>query len=358
MTSVGGDGRLRPVTDLDEPAAGAYLPTTDEIVVATSAGGGEHTQLYLVRDDGRELRPLLVDPDHIHRLGGATRDGRLLAVATNARTGADFDVVVVAVDDPSNRRVVFDRGGWVQPRGFSPDGRWLAVSRMTARSGDDELFLVDVAGGDIVEVAPHDQPVRLGAPAWRADGSSFFFSTDCDRDFRAIALFDLATRSWRYVLERDGDTDCALDWSGRQLLVETEREGCTVAELVDPDSLATLRTVPLPGPGSAGLGFSRDGGLLAYSFTSAREPGDVWVYRCRDGTTTRLTTMPRGVDADHLVEPTVHRIASFDGEMISLFVYHPAPGGPGGPAPVVVSLHGGPESQHRPAFDPLVQYLV
>jgi dipeptidyl aminopeptidase/acylaminoacyl peptidase len=357
VTAAGG-GPLRAVTDLAEPAAGAYLPTDDDIVVATSAGGAEHTQLYRTHDDGTGFEPLLVDPEHIHRLGGVTRDGRLLAVATNSRTGADFDIYVVPLADPSARRMVFDRGGWLHPRGFSPDGRWLAVSRMTERSGDDELFLVEVTTGEVIEVAPHEAPVRLGAPAWRADSEGFFFSTDADRDRRAIARFDLDRRSWRYVLERDrdADADCTMDWPGTQLLVETETDGCTTAELVDPVSLETRQTVPLPGRGSASFGFSRDGTALAYSFTSACEPGDAWLYQCCTGTTTRLTTMPRGVDAEDLVDPDVVRITSFDREEISLFVYrHPEAAGS---TPVVVYLHGGPESHHGPGYDPLVQYLA
>jgi dipeptidyl aminopeptidase/acylaminoacyl peptidase len=56
------------------------------------------------------------------------------------------------------------------------------------------------------------------------------------------------------------------------------------------------------------------------------------------------------------VEPEVQRFASFDGESIPLFVYRPR--GADGDAPVVVVIHGGPESQFVPSFNPVVQYLV
>jgi len=56
------------------------------------------------------------------------------------------------------------------------------------------------------------------------------------------------------------------------------------------------------------------------------------------------------------VEPEVHRFTSFDGESIPLFVYRPR--GTRGAAPVVVVIHGGPESQFVPSFNPVVQYLV
>jgi dipeptidyl aminopeptidase/acylaminoacyl peptidase len=61
-----------------------------------------------------------------------------------------------------------------------------------------------------------------------------------------------------------------------------------------------------------------------------------------------------------MVTPTMEPIASFDGESIPTYVYRPGPSGAldEDPVPVVVYLHGGPEAQHTPTFDPIVQYLV
>src|SRR5438067_3339135 len=62
-------GELRQVTDFDEPVGGAYLPTHDELVITSDVGGNERTQLSLMADDGTRFRPLVRDPDHIHRPG-------------------------------------------------------------------------------------------------------------------------------------------------------------------------------------------------------------------------------------------------------------------------------------------------
>jgi dipeptidyl aminopeptidase/acylaminoacyl peptidase len=74
---------------------------------------------------------------------------------------------------------------------------------------------------------------------------------------------------------------------------------------------------------------------------------------------TRVTTSPREVDASTLVEPVVHRFASFDGESVPVFLFEPEGEGP---FPVVVTVHGGPEAQWKPwfspAFAPLTQFLV
>ena len=73
------------------------------------------------------------------------------------------------------------------------------------------------------------------------------------------------------------------------------------------------------------------------------------------GESRRLTPPSATVDEGELVEPSVERYASFDGESIPVFVFEPR--GVERP-PVVLEIHGGPESQRQLTWMPLVQYLV
>ena len=351
-------GPLVRLTDFDEPVGGAYLPVGGDIVVTRDEGGNERHQLWLMTDEvGADLRPLVNEPEYIHRIGGVTRDGSLLTYASNSRNGVDFDVYVIGLGDGGGGgepRLVFDMGGWCQPVGFSPDGRWLGITRLTERNGDNDLYLVDVVSGEVVHASPHDDESSFGSPSWLPDSSAFFFATDQGRDRVAIARYDMAARSWAYALEREWDCSCTINWPGTRLLVETNEDGWTKAELVDPHTLQSLGFVPLPGRGVASFVFSRDGRYLTYSFSSSSEPGDAWLYDCETGETTRLTTSPRAVPAGEMVEPSLHRFTSFDGEQIPVFLYR----SPVAHGPVVVWVHGGPESQFVPSFNPLIQYFV
>ncbi len=357
-------GPLETVTELDEPVNAWYLPTADEILLTVDSGGNERHQLYLAADDGTGLRPLVRQPEHVHRPGGVTRDGALLAYASNGRNGVDFDVHVLALERsggaPAHR--VFDRGGWCEAAGFSPDGRWLAVTRLSERNGDNDVYLVDLAGGEVVHASPHDDEASFGRPAWLADSSGFFWSTDTGRDRCAIARFDLATRTSEYVLEPEWGASCSMDWTGTRLLVTTNEDGYTTAKLHDPETMALRGEVALPSRGVADFTFSADGQHLVSSFTSPTEPGDAWAHDLNRGTLVRLTRSPRGIDAEDMVEPELHRYTSFDGEPVPVFAYVPRPGATTTSAapsrPVIVMIHGGPESQYRPTFNPLVQYFV
>jgi dipeptidyl aminopeptidase/acylaminoacyl peptidase len=365
-----------PITELDqltalpEPVGGGYLPVRvdgrDTLLLGVDVGGNERHQLYLLPVPGADppppvtsndaLTPLVVDPEHIHRAGGVTRDGTLLAYATNRRTGSDFDVWVRELGS-GEEQLVHAPGGWTWAGGFSPDARVLAVGALTERPADSTLHLYDRATATLVELAPHDEPAEIGSPSWLPDSSAFFFAHDVGRDVAGIAR-GTADGDWRLVLETEWDAGCAVDWTGRHLLVVENADGATRATLHDPHTLQATARVPLPGSGVAGgFRFSRDGRHLAYSYSSALVPGDGWLYDTDTGASTRLTVSPHELDDAALVAPELVRIPAHDAERIPLYVYRPRVRRPGR-LPVVVMIHGGPESQYRPSFSALTQYLV
>ncbi|WP_130650984.1 S9 family peptidase [Egicoccus halophilus] len=372
---------LVPVTRFEEPIGAGYLPADPtganghRLLLATDRGGNERHQLFTAPHAPAsaftgpdELDALVVDDEYIHRPGGVTRDGRLLAYATNRGNGVAFDTWVRDLTDGSER-CVFATGGWTGPGGFSPDGRYLAVTEMTTRPGDNVVHLVDLeqvgdtplSAGDpgVVELAPHpERESSVGTPSWLPDASAFFFSTDVGRDHSAIARGTPAG-DHEIVVETGWDTGCGVDWSGRHLLVAWNDDGRTRVQLRDPATLAVTDEVPLPGEGVAGgFRFTRDGRWLVFAFTSATVPGDVWRYDTDERHLQRVTVSPCEVDPATFVTPELVRFPSFDGLEVPAFVYRPQRAPERGPAPVVVVIHGGPESQYRPSFPALTQYLV
>lgn len=369
--------RLRQLTDFAEPVGGSYLPHEERLFLAMDAGGNERHQLYLADDhdapmtDVDALDGLVVDPEHIHHPGGLSRDGALLAYSTNRRNGTDFDVWVrdlaggAADAGGADDEMVWSPGGWAGAAGFSPDTpdpRYLATSMLTERSGDNRVFLLDRRSGETTEIAPHpEDPSSVGSPSWLPDLSAFFFSTDVGREFATVARYDVTSGDWEPVIELDWDAGCAVDWTGRHLLVAWNEDGISRARLHDPVTLEVTAEVPLPGDGVVGgYRFSHDGRYLAYSFSSSLIPGDTWRFDTDTGELVRVTVSPNDVDESTFVEPELVHVASFDGERIPAFVFRPtrahAPGEDR--LPVVIMIHGGPESQYRPAFSPLTQYLV
>ncbi|HVM58234.1 MAG TPA: S9 family peptidase [Gaiellaceae bacterium] len=351
-------GALVQLTDFAEPVDGQFLPD-GRILLEMDEHGNERTQLYLLDAvPGASPEPLVVDRRYKHETPRVSRDGTLLAYATNRRNGVDFDVVARTL--PGGEERSFELGGWLAVDSVSPDGRWIVAERLGDRAGDSDLFLLGSGDGEVVHATPHEGEAEWRSTVWLPDSSGFLAATNEGRDTFAVARYDVAARAWETVVESRWDLDCAGDDAGRSLLVLANEDGYSRLELHDPHTGALREEVRLPGRGVAESPvFSRDGALLAFAFSRPTEPHDVYVYDLDARALTRLTTSPRDVDPATLVEPELYRYESFDGESIPVFLFEPAGDGP---FPVVVTVHGGPESQWRPwfapSFGPLTQYLV
>jgi dipeptidyl aminopeptidase/acylaminoacyl peptidase len=313
---------MRQVTFDEEAVLGHFLPD-GRILVERDAGGNERTQLYV----GDE--PLVVDERYKHDTPHSA--GRTLAYSTNRRNGVDFDVV--ARDLETGEENVFEIGGYTEVAAISPDGRKIVADRGGLRSGDNDLYLCEVESGEVIHLTPHDEPSDYVTPVFRGD--ELLWATNEGRDTLAAGGF---ASQW--------DVTCYA--GGRSLLL---------VENVDGYSRLTLdgEEVPLPGNGVVESPvISADGAKLAFAFSSPTRAKNVYLFA--GGELRRLTTLEA---PSALAEPELHRFESFDGESIPVFLFEPEGGGP---FPVVVTVHGGPESQWRPwyspAFAPLTQYLV
>ena len=317
-----------------------FLPESG-VLVLIDEGGNERTQFYVL--DDRSLEPLVVDPRFNHWTPVFSLDGSLFAYSTNRRNGRDFDVVVR--DFASGEERVFELGGYVGVDSISPDGRWVVAGRGNERAGDSDLFLIDLETGSVEHVTPHEDAAEYGATVWLADSSGFHASTNEGRDTFAISRYTLGG-GWEVVREAQWDLECHGDDAGRRLLV-----------VENADGYSRCAELPLPGDGVAGhFVFSPDASRVAFGFSTTTEPQQVWVHDFASGESTKLTDLGR---VEGGVEPSLHRFESFDGESIPVFLFVPEGTGP---FPVVVTVHGGPESQWQPwyssGFGAFTQFLV
>jgi len=118
----------------------------------------------------------------------------------------------------------------------------------------------------------------------------------------------------------------------------------------------------LPFPGLiAHLSFDAEGKRLAFGYAAANQPGDVYVLELPTNRIEPWTHSEAGaVDIHKFVVPRLVQFPTYDRQdnrsrQIPAYVYEPSTPGP---HPVLILLHGGPEAQFRPSFDPWIQYVV
>lgn len=112
-------------------------------------------------------------------------------------------------------------------------------------------------------------------------------------------------------------------------------------------------------PGSVdGPRWHRNSRDVAFELTSARSAEDVYSLDVVTGRVDRWTSSETGgLVTDQFPQPELVRWKSFDGRIISGYLYRP-PARFTGRRPVVVNIHGGPEGQFRPQFLGRVNYYL
>jgi len=328
-----------------------YSPRENRLLFGMDAGGNERSQLFLL--EGGMVRDLTSAPDAIHYPGGFSPDGRRIAYTATRRNGTDFDVFVQELPE-GDPEMVWEVSGYHTVADWAPDGSALIVSRHNSNVNND-LYRLDLETGEATLLTEHEGDARFSGANVTPDGGNLYLATDRDGEFLRLARLDLATLALEYLTPDDWDVEgVELSRDGRYLVASRNVDGYSDVLLFNGRG----RRMPdpqIPEGIVGGFGFSPDSGRLAFTLTAPERNPDVWVLDLPDGEARRLTrSSTAGIPPRIFRKPRVVRYTSFDGREIPALFHEPETEN----APIIVNVHGGPESQSRPAFAPVTQYLL
>ncbi|MGB9954053.1 S9 family peptidase [Haloarcula sp. Atlit-120R] len=343
-----------------------YSPERQELVFGMDEGGNERAQLYRLDDDGR-VHELTGMPDAKHRWGGWSPDGEQFAFASNRRDESVFDIYVQDRDATGgDAELVWEGDGWLSVGGFSPDGERLLVSEAHS-SFDQDIYVLDIDSESLTHLTPHEGTIRYTSASWGPDGEAVYLVTDAESD--TLELARLSLEGDLDIVRSDDQWNIdgvALDKDSGRLVYSRNVDGfnqLTVGELTGPTTVETFPTPDLPGGLAGGVSWGPDAERFAVSVTGRTVNTNVFVVEAETGESEQWTAASTaGIPRETFIEPDVVRFESFDGREIPALFSLPdgAAGGTGagGDTPVIVDIHGGPESQRRPSFSGLTQYFL
>jgi dipeptidyl aminopeptidase/acylaminoacyl peptidase len=353
-------GRREQVTFFDEPVGGRFLPGTDTgaLLLEISAGGDENYQI-LLQTQGRAVR--LSDGSARHLLGPVARDGSFFLYTANRRIPRDADVFLSTLADPASAVTVkrVENETWY-PVDLSADGGHVLLKRYVSIN-ESFLELVELDRRAAVPVPPppgSSGKVSFGASMFAPGGRSLYLACDARGEFLELARVDLETFEYTWI---SGD----IPWDVEA--IEVHHETGRVAFVTNEDGASRLyllqqdvpEPVSLPLGVIRGLEFSPDGAHLGFSLARPNAPGDAFSIRLSDGTVTQWSfSEVGGLETDQFIIPERISFPSFDELQIPAYYFRPSTASAERPAPVLINIHGGPESQYRPFFSPLDQYQL
>jgi dipeptidyl aminopeptidase/acylaminoacyl peptidase len=343
-------GTPERVTRLADPVGGvAWSPDGAWLALSVAPGGGMNQQIYLVRPDGKDLQRITDGGRDANWLGEWTRDGKALALASNRRDPAAMDAYLY---EPGGKQLglVAKNPGIGSLADVTRDRKRGLLTRSKSR-GDNDLYLVDLTRGTERLLTRHAGPAQFQG-RFSPDGKTVYVASNKDRDrfaFGKIAIGDGKQAGPIQIVAERADAELstfAIGEHGVAALVWNVGGKSELALL----ELATGRPLPappLPREVLSKPAFSRDGKQLAVELLGPAAPRDIWVLEA--GAWRQVTHSPHdGVDLGELVRPELVRFPAHDGLELSGWLYRPR--GARGPRPLVLSFHGGPESQELPVL--------
>jgi dipeptidyl aminopeptidase/acylaminoacyl peptidase len=348
-------GARTQLTFFPERVAGAsFRPKTGEyFVFSKDIGGNEFFQLF--RQDVSTGNVTMLTDGKSRNTGGVwSNAGDRVVYGSTRRNGKDNDLYVINPSDPQSNRLLLqvEGGGWGAAE-WSPDDRQILVEEFIS-ANESYIWLADAATGQKTLFTPKGgaEKVLYGSAAFSKDGKGLYVTTDRESEFQRLAYVDLATKRHTYLTDhiKWDVNEFSISDDGRTIAFVTNEDGIGRLRLLDTKTHKEKAAPKLPVGLVGGLRWHENSRDLGFTMSSSRSTADVYSLDAQTGKVERWTfSETGGLNTENFPEPELVRWKSFDGREISGFLYMP-PARFTGPRPVMMSIHGGPESQATPGF--------
>eukprot|EP00124_Ichthyophonus_hoferi_P005238 Ihof_evm1s710 gene=Ihof_evmTU1s710 len=250
------------------------------------------------------------------------------------------------------------------------DGSQLLVLNYKSIN-ESRLFILDVVNGAMTEICPigskEGEKVSIGGGKYSHTQDSIYLTTDSGSEFMCLQRYS-TEGEYQFAVSN-------IPWNIEGLAVcpthslisfAANCNGISSLYFYTPTIGVIEVKALLPQGIMGGMKFSADGKQLGFSLQTATSPSDAYsidiekfhsTHDINDLSLVRWTHSEiGGLNPSTFVAPSLFHYESFDGLVIPCFRYSPRKVQE--KAPVIIMIHGGPESQSRPMFVPWIQYVV
>lgn len=329
-------------------------PDESFLVVARDIGGQENFGLYLLDPAGGPLRTIQHTPKVRTSLAFIADDSKTLYFQANDIKPDSYAVYRYDVAS-GKRELVFDTPGLWRVADHRGD-RWLMVKLLG--NTHQEVYEYDVRSKQLTPLLGQNEAeqytVRYGAKPGQV-----LVQTNKPSDFQR--LYVLESGKLRPITPdvKHDIKDFAIDRARKRIYYTINEGGYSRLGVLDAKTLRPVALPKLPAADHVSVaGLTRNGRFAQFVVSGAKLPHTAVVFdwQTRRSTTWRVPEAPE-VDISKFADATVEAYPARDGTKIPMVVRRPARCA-ADPCPVIVSFHGGPESQALPGFSPMAQLYV
>jgi dipeptidyl aminopeptidase/acylaminoacyl peptidase len=350
------------LTFFSEPVfGGAICPDSKKhcILYGKDTLGNEIYQLYIFDLKTKESR-MISDGKSQYDNYIWSPDGQKLAFSSTLRNGKDWDIYFSSIDSPSVAIPLIQKGGAWGIEDWSPDCKKLLVSQYISKT-ETRFFTINIDSGKLELIGDTLKPHAFENGKWANGNLGLFFTSDENSEFRVLYFYDTKTKKAR-ALTTDLKWDVReieLSKSRRNLAFTTNENGFSSMYLMNTETFK-IKKLNIPQGVAMGLHFYKSDKILLFTMNRPVATDNVYAIDLTSGKPlfpcVKKTDEP---DTSDMISPEIIRYPTFDSvegskREITAFYYKPSKPGR---HPCVITIHGGPESQFWPYYNPTNQYL-
>ena len=367
---VDADGKTRPfVTGKVNVGQVQWTPDGRAIAFIAKRDDDEHRGLYFMPIDGGEAKRTISHDADLHG-ASFSRDGKQVAfLATEPLSkqqqeykekGFDQQIyeedwrptkVWIAAADGSDKPRAIELTGSASFVEWCPTKRQLAVVSAPTPLVDDgymskRVCVVDADTGKAIERI--DNPGKLGQVAWSPDGKRLAMISGADihdpQDGRLMVVGVPGDGKLRDLMPEYEAHVESFQWKGNATLCWVAAEGtATTVGTVMLDGRKEV-LIDAAGPILSGLSLSDDGSTAVFTGHGPTHPSEVFLLAGENSKPRRLTTANPWLGEMRFARQTVVRWKARDGLDLEGVLVYPLNFERGRRYPLILCVHGGPES--------------
>ncbi len=357
-------GSREQITFFTEPVSGATLcPDKNKniFLFTKDVGGAEFYQIFSFDVDNASYK-MLTDGKSSNGGVNWNNKGDKFSFFSTKRNGTDWDIYIADLKNPEKAEMVLSEGGSWGAGDWAPDDKSIIVGKYVS-ANESYYYTLDLAAKKLEQINPSSEKIAYGGAVFSKDGKGIFITSDENSEFQRLRYYDLKTKKFT-VLTSDINWDVesfTLTEQGDKLAFTVNEDGMSKLYMLDTKTMKYSAVPNIPVGQVYGLSFHPDGKKLAMVLNTPQSSGDVSVMDLSNNSLERWTySEVGGLNTSKFSIPELIHFPSFDQvdgkpRMIPAFITKPKGNGP---FPVVIDIHGGPEGQSQPYFNPINQYYA
>jgi dipeptidyl aminopeptidase/acylaminoacyl peptidase len=348
----------------DRQFGAVWSPDGQGIVYEQDFGGSEYYDLFAIGIAGGVPINLTNTPDISENGPLFSPDGKTIALSYKPKTSPTVDIALLDWKSRQVKKLTNEQTQdhlW-QAAEWSSDGKYIVANRGNVGSTDSSVYLIEVSSGKAEELTPHKGDVLFTASAISPDSKTVLVTSNQKDGYQNAALLDVTSKQLKWITDTQWEASSGnFSPDGEYATYEVNADGLSTTYLYGlaagkphaiamPEGLTSIDGTP--------TAFSSDGKSLLLSHQSSQRPSDLWVYDLAMQKPRQLTySAVAGLNPSDLPAAQLVHYKSFDGKMISAFLWMPYNLKRNGSNPAVVLPHGGPTGQMVDYFNSIAAAL-